>query len=247
MKPYEFGDKEYKELSEKIHRLFTTKRLMDFDEINASSEQKSIRQLYNQIDTLARAAFIRVFEHIWGQIVEEEEEEEDLATENGMWLTPEGLVTSDNTVTPQGLHGQTVPIIRERFDSKKSVDAFLASVSPTMKFIWDAEIKRKADRLFESIMADSAKGKREERRKDYDTAEKYILRQIKQYMIDTEDEAVKTVYEVNKEKYVQWITQGDERVCAECSDRDMAVYEIRKVPAKHFNCRCYLRAVRLNY
>ena len=41
---------------------------------------------------------------------------------------------------------------------------------------------------------------------------------------------------------VEWVTQQDEKVCAECEPLDGQIFKIDKVPMlpRHYGCRCYI-------
>ena len=121
------------------------------------------------------------------------------------------------------------------------VESFFEAYNPVTKYVFANEIERKKMRLFESLVADKA-GKMQ----SYKTAERLLIKQMKQYAIELEDAIAKVVYEDTKVEYVMWNAEDDEKTCATCNELDEQVFELKDAPPKqHYQCRCYLTPVRV--
>lgn len=126
------------------------------------------------------------------------------------------------------------------------VDAFLADVDPVVKYRFDTETERKAQRLAEALVAAAeaegagTKGKPTTwSAAEIDKAMKDWSRQVGQGAIDVTDAAVMEAYEAAGIENVRWITERDGRECSECRRRDQKVYPLDAVPVKpHRGCRC---------
>jgi hypothetical protein len=116
------------------------------------------------------------------------------------------------------------------------VEEFFDEYNPVTKYVFKNEIDRKKSYLFESLVADpSAK------LQSYAKAEKYLVRQIKQYAVELEDAIAKVVYEDVGVKQVQWVAEDDYRTCNDCKELNGEIFDINKAPEKqHYNCRCVL-------
>lgn len=121
------------------------------------------------------------------------------------------------------------------------IEEFFEEYNPVTKYVFKNELSRKQSRLFESLVADTL-----ERNQNYKTAEKLLVRQIKQSTIDLEDEVAKSVYKAVGVKKVQWVAEHDERTCGICHELDGTIYDLKDIPPKqHYQCRCYLIPVRV--
>jgi hypothetical protein len=116
------------------------------------------------------------------------------------------------------------------------VEEFFDEYNPVTKYVFKNEIDRKKSYLFESLVADpSAK------LQSYAKAEKYLVRQIKQYAVELEDAIAKVVYGDVGVKQVQWVAEDDYRTCNDCKELNGEIFDINKAPEKqHYNCRCVL-------
>ena len=120
------------------------------------------------------------------------------------------------------------------------VEEFFKEYSPVTKYVFSNEIDRKKSRLFEALVADL-----EERLNSYETAEKQIVKQIKQSGIEFEDEITQTAYNDLGVKKVQWVAEQDNKTCGVCNELDGEIFNLEDVPPKqHINCRCYLIPVK---
>ena len=121
------------------------------------------------------------------------------------------------------------------------LEAVFSAYNPVTKYVFYNELDRKESRLFEALVASTL-----ERTKSYQTAERLLTRQVKQSVIDLEDEVAKTVYEDLGVTKVRWVTEQDEKTCGVCQEMDGQIYDLEDVPPKqHYNCRCYLIPVRV--
>lgn len=122
---------------------------------------------------------------------------------------------------------------------------YLSTPSPITKYAYTKEVKRKAERLIEALIASKDK---QEREQEVSKAERYWSREIDQYVVEITDLARLEQLRKQGFKKVRWVTLVDERRCAICRARHNQVYDIDKVPTKpHWNCRCYLVAYRVRY
>ena len=121
------------------------------------------------------------------------------------------------------------------------VEEFFEEYGPVTKYVFRNEMDRKESRLFESLVANTL-----EKSQSYKTAEKLLIRQVKQSVVDFEDKIAKAVYKGVGVKKVQWVAEHDERTCGVCHELDGAIYDLKDVPPKqHYQCRCYLIPVRV--
>ena len=120
------------------------------------------------------------------------------------------------------------------------IEEFFREYSPVTKYVFSNEIDRKNSRLFEALVS-----KLEERLNSYTTAEKLLVRQVKQCGIELEDKIVETAYKDTNVKKVQWVAEQDHKTCGVCNELDGEIFELENVPDKqHINCRCYLVPVK---
>lgn len=115
---------------------------------------------------------------------------------------------------------------------------FLSNVNPTTGYIYLNEVDRKRSRCFESLV------KSQNRAKDVKTALRYYSAMVTQYTIDVADAAAVEAYKSQGIKKVRWCSYTDYKVCKTCLERDEIIYDIDKIPSKHWNCRCWLEAVK---
>ena len=120
------------------------------------------------------------------------------------------------------------------------VEEFFDEYNPVTKYVFSNEIDRKKSRLFESLVASTA-----ERHQSYNTAEKLLIKQIKQYAIDLEDAIARVVYEDTGVTKVMWHSEHDHKTCGDCSELDGQIFELNDVPDKlHYQCRCWITPVK---
>lgn len=120
------------------------------------------------------------------------------------------------------------------------IEEFFEEYNPVTKYVFKNELVRKESRLFESLVAVPLN-----KVHSYKTAEKLLVRQVKQSVIDLEDEVAKSVYKALGVKKVQWVAEHDERTCGVCHELDGLIYDLKDIPPKqHYQCRCYLIPVK---
>lgn len=120
------------------------------------------------------------------------------------------------------------------------IDEFLNKYSPVTKYVFVNEIARKRSRLFEALIADF-----ENRLESYETTEKSLKRQVKQNVIELEDDLETETYKKFGVEKVQWVAEHDHKTCGVCEEMDGEIFNIDDVPHKpHINCRCYLVPVK---
>ena len=116
------------------------------------------------------------------------------------------------------------------------VDEMLEETDFVTLYRFVPEATRKRDRLIEALAA--AQG--ENRDTEIDKALRYWSKQVGQYCLNAVDYARMDAFGDAGVKWVEWITQHDERVCDECAPRDGQIFKIDELPQKHYGCRCYL-------
>lgn len=120
------------------------------------------------------------------------------------------------------------------------IEEFFEEYNPVTRYVFKNELVRKESRLFESLVAVPL-----DKVHSYKTAEKLLVRQVKQSVIDLEDEVAKSVYKALGVKKVQWVAEHDERTCGVCHELDGLIYDLKDIPPKqHYLCRCYLIPVK---
>lgn len=120
------------------------------------------------------------------------------------------------------------------------VEELFEEYNPVTKYVFANEIERKKMRLFESLVADKAG-----RMQSYKTAERLLIKQIKQYAIELEDAITKVVYKDIGVQYVKWNAEDDAKTCGTCKDLNGQVFKLDEAPDKqHYACRCTLLPVK---
>lgn len=114
----------------------------------------------------------------------------------------------------------------------------LEEENETTLYSFDNEIARKRDRLIEALSV--AHNKAEE----IDKALRYLTLQLSQYADAIVIEATVKGFKDAGIKRVRWVAMDDDRVCKECDDRDGRVYDIDKIPSRHYRCRCVLQPIK---
>ena len=133
----------------------------------------------------------------------------------------------------------------EDFDPVEFVETMvLKRYDPVTEYLYYPEADRKRLRLAEGINATRESQNRPGYNALLKRNAKLLKDQFGQYAIETEDQTVIETWKAAGIEKVQWITQDDEKVCAECRPRHLQIYDINRIPGKHYNCRCYWRPVR---
>jgi SPP1 gp7 family putative phage head morphogenesis protein len=116
------------------------------------------------------------------------------------------------------------------------IEEFFDEYNPVTKYVFSNEIDRKRSYLFESLVAEP-----KTRLQSYVKAERYLVRQIKQYAIELEDAIALVVYDDVGVKKVQWVAEKDYKTCDDCKELNGEIFDVDKAPDKqHYNCRCVL-------
>ncbi len=137
-----------------------------------------------------------------------------------------------------GTDAKTAHEMAERTITEKWVASILKDPDLMTLYSFDAEAERKAQRLVEALSATEWKIR------EIDKALKLWSRQLGQYAINVTDYAAMQAYEDAGIEKVQWVTQKDEKVCADCGPLDGKVFLLQDVPLKpHWGCRCFWIAV----
>ena len=123
------------------------------------------------------------------------------------------------------------------------IAAILAAYNPTTGYVYENEADRKRARLAEALIAAVIAGLRLNYRKELKKFANLWHTQTKQYAISVVDNTRIETFRKNGIRRVRWETQKDERVCAECGARDGKIFDIDKLPEKHYGCRCWLMPV----
>lgn len=124
---------------------------------------------------------------------------------------------------------------------EKYVDGVLGEYNPVTGYLYYPEADRKRTRLAEALITAVIVGSRADYHKELKKFANLWHTQTLQYGETTVDKARVDTFKKNGIKYVKWITQGDEKVCEECKERNGKIYPVDKIPAKpHYRCRCWI-------
>ena len=113
----------------------------------------------------------------------------------------------------------------------------LEEYDPVTLYRFMPEFERKQQRLIEALIASHKKNA------EVDKALRFWALQSNQYADKVTDEATLRGYEAAGIKKIRWVTEKDSRVCPICKKRNMKVFDIDKIPEKHYHCRCYFLPV----
>lgn len=118
----------------------------------------------------------------------------------------------------------------------------LAEPNEITRYAYDSEVLRKRDRAIEAINSAPTQAEKDY---EFEKAMRYWSQQTGFYIdIIADDAALQAMKDCGVKK-VRWHTQGDEKVCDECKDRNGKIYDIDKVPPKeHPRCRCWLEPIK---
>ena len=118
------------------------------------------------------------------------------------------------------------------------LENFLHEYDAVTKYVYTHEFDRKRARTFEALVATV---KKKDISHEIKQAMYAMSVQVKQCAEEVTDEATLQGYLFTGVKEVQWKSETDGRVCAECRKRDGKIYPIDKVPDKpHIRCRCII-------
>lgn len=134
-----------------------------------------------------------------------------------------------------------VRMARDKDDDITIAEALflLSEYDPVTRYVYEHEVERKRMRLAEAYIASNGDSR------EVKKALRLWSNMIRQYSIAITDEALLLTFKKAGVKYVKWVTEEDDRRCAECAARHNKVYRIDKIPPKpHLNCRCYFEPVK---
>lgn len=257
---YKYGDKVYIQLVLRVERIFRKQRLqLRFDELNVVSSRDVADKIYTQLIALNRTAYEHICSWIWeDELLEAQsalEAQQKAETESkpkseskkpetvtrlpAEWKQPVDTKYPANAKPPAELKPLTDKEVKD------IVDEYLKSIDPVTKTVPEHDMERYRDKFFESTAIDADKHKRTEWEEDFKRAERIWDRFSQQGLIDLETIVRKKADEAAGVEYVQWHTEGDERVCSDCDPLDGKIFPIDKVPDKpHINCRCWWTPVK---
>lgn len=156
-----------------------------------------------------------------------------------------GLILSEKSISDKTARNMAKLAITDEW-----IDDLLSHTDFVTLYRFDTETERKAQRLIEALalVADESAthgmiGTPEETRNMLiDQALKQWTKQLGQYAINVTDAAVMHALDDAGVEGVVWVTERDQRVCADCHQLDGRWFPLDEVPAKpHWNCRCRLR------
>lgn len=125
--------------------------------------------------------------------------------------------------------------------NEKYVDGVLGEYNPVTGYLYYPEADRKRSRLAEALITAVLVGARADYHKELRKFANLWHTQTLQYGETMVDKTRVNTFKKNGIKYVRWITQGDEKVCEECKERNGKIYPVDKIPAKpHYRCRCWI-------
>lgn len=120
------------------------------------------------------------------------------------------------------------------------VKGVLSAYNLVTGYLYNREADRKRMRLNEEMLTAEQYKDRQHYRNALNKSANLWFTQSEQYAIDVEDSATKTTWKKAGVKKLQWHTQEDGKVCAECQALDGQIFDINDYPGKqHYRCRCY--------
>ena len=112
----------------------------------------------------------------------------------------------------------------------------LDSPDPVTMYSFDAETARKKQRLTEALAVAS------NRNLEIDKALRNWTRQVAQYADNMVPMARLEAFEAVGVEAVRWVSQDDNKVCADCNGLDGRIFTLDELPQlpQHYHCRCYV-------
>ena len=124
-------------------------------------------------------------------------------------------------------------------DASAFVLALMLAYNPVTKYIYKNELERKRSRFAEGVIASDTP------REEVELAKRLLVALNRQFEDDVTFDTVVKALEDDGVEEVRWITEVDDRRCAECKSRHGKIYKIHNIPPKpHRFCRCYVERVR---
>lgn len=201
-------------------RAFSRLKLADFDRI---SIVRTVQNLYETQRRKAKKKYLEI----------------------GLEAYLLGLMMTDGGVSDRTARSMAKQAITEEW-----IDDLLNQTDFVTLYRFNTETERKAQRLIEALalVADenAVRGMigtpEEVRNMLIDQALKQWTKQLGQYAINVTDTAIMQALDDAGAKGVVWVTERDQRVCADCHQLDGRWFPLDEVPAKpHWNCRCRVR------
>ena len=210
---YALADLHTERLNRRYLRAFNTLKISNFDELNVVNKVTSV---YRRVVRYAKASYLEIAIGIYALALIEAYKKTGNSRQKNMTLE-DAKKQAEKTI------------------SSKWVDSTLDAPNPVTKYKWAKEVARKRQRLIEALAAAADK------LKEIETALRLWALQSQQYADTITDAAMRQAYKDAGVKRVKWVTQKDQKVCAECDDLDGQIYSIDNVPDKpHYHCRCYV-------
>lgn len=128
-------------------------------------------------------------------------------------------------------------------EDKYDLDELLETYSGTLLYSFSAEMERKRERLFETMVAIDDMSDPEILSQQKKNIRNWNT-QVEEFGVDIERNIFLSELRDSGIRKVQWMTAEDERVCTDCSDLNGIVFDIDNVPRRpHIGCRCWLKGV----
>lgn len=229
---YEFTDKHIEQIKKNIKAYFHNSRLsiMKYDELNVSIVDDEIDKLFDKIDELSTASI--------------KKEINALSKQYGF---DSDIYTAEQIV--EMFNSTTMYVHKNELDRKRAryKEAMLSTLVGNSNKAKNKYVKDKPKALnsltfpreviIASFLSSLFVGNQRANINN-------IGRQIEETLLEAErymyiDNGIK-----NDVKYVKWITEHDDRVCADCEQYDGMIFEIDNVASRpHIGCRCELEYV----
>ena len=127
---------------------------------------------------------------------------------------------------------------------EKYVDGILGEYNPVTGYLYYPEADRKRSRLVEALITAMLINSRADYHKELRKFANLWHTQTLQYGETMVDKTRVNTFKKNGITKIRWITQGDEKVCKECRERNGKIYAIDKIPPKpHYRCRCWYEPI----
>ena len=127
---------------------------------------------------------------------------------------------------------------------EKYVDGVLGEYNPVTGYLYYPEADRKRSRLVEALITAMVINSRADYHKELRKFANLWHTQTLQYGETMVDKTRVNTFKKNGITKIRWITQGDEKVCKECRERNGTIYAIDKIPPKpHYRCRCWYEPI----
>lgn len=150
-------------------------------------------------------------------------------------IAKEASEEAADDVTAIGIKGKPIKT------DEKYVDGVLGEYNPVTGYLYYPEADRKRSRLAEALITALVISSRNDYHKELRKFANLWHTQTLQYGETMVDKTRVETFKENKIKYVRWITQGDEKVCSECKERNGKIFPVDNIPAKpHYRCRCWI-------